>query len=39
MPAPGAPGQPGQWSGGMPMTGNFPQQPMVKYNNLLVTVK
>ncbi|XP_069984824.1 phosphatidylinositol-binding clathrin assembly protein LAP isoform X8 [Penaeus vannamei] len=28
MPAPGAPGQPGQWSGGMPMTGNFPQQPM-----------
>ncbi|XP_037772959.1 phosphatidylinositol-binding clathrin assembly protein LAP-like isoform X20 [Penaeus monodon] len=28
MPAAGAPGQPGQWSGGMPMTGNFPQQPM-----------
>ncbi|XP_047480142.1 phosphatidylinositol-binding clathrin assembly protein LAP-like isoform X20 [Penaeus chinensis] len=28
MPAPGAPVQPGQWSGGMPMTGNFPQQPM-----------
>ncbi|XP_042864925.1 phosphatidylinositol-binding clathrin assembly protein LAP-like isoform X28 [Penaeus japonicus] len=28
MPAAGAPGQPGQWAGGMPMTGNFPQQPM-----------
>lgn len=39
MPAAGAPGQPGQWSGGMPMTGNFPQQPMVKHNNLLIIVK